>query len=133
MKIRVVKKKASSAHKEEIIEYTIPTVTTLKELLIAVTVQVYNEHYNKNEIKNLTKDIIEDQAKLGKVSFSKFYNDNKEELDHAIKVMILDFIDGLFRVWWNEEECTSLDEKLDIKDYDTFVFIRFVMLAGRLW
>ena len=54
-------------------------------------------------------------------------------MDKALEVMVQDFLDGLFRVFINGEEYKALDEKLKLQGENEVVFIRFVMMAGRLW
>lgn len=132
MKINIIKKKASSLKDlgKEIIE--IPNVTTLKELLIVIFYNEYNHHYN-NQIKSLTENDIKGLAQLGKISFSNLYNTDQKDLDDLIEIMFQDFIDGLYKVFINGQEYENLNEHIQIKDDDEIVFIRFVMLAGRLW
>ena len=80
----------------------------------------------------IVKD-IKDLAQLGKVSFSSLYNINKKDLDDLIEIMFQDFTDGLYKVFINGQEYENLNEHIQIKNDDEIVFIRFVMLAGRLW
>lgn len=132
MKINIIKKKAGSLKDlgKEMIE--VPKVSTLKELLIAIFYNEYNHLYN-NQMKVLTEKDIKDLAQLGKVSFSSLYNINKKDLDDLIEIMFQDFTDGLYKVFINGQEYENLNEHIQIKNDDEIVFIRFVMLAGRLW
>ena len=132
MKINIIKKKAGSLKylgKERI---EVPKVSTLKELLIAIFYNEYNHLYN-NQMKVLTEKDIKDFAQLGKISFSNLYNINQKDLDDLIKIMFQDFTDGLYKVFINGQEYENLNEHIQIKNDDEIVFIRFVMLAGRLW
>ena len=132
MKINIIKKKASSLKDlgKETIE--IPSVSTLKELLLVIFYNEYNHLYN-NQIKTLTEKDIKYLAKLGKISFSNLYNTDKKDLDDLIEIMFQDFTDGLYKVFINGQEYENLNEHIQIEDNDEIVFIRFVMLAGRLW
>lgn len=132
MRVNIIKKKANSLKDlgKETIE--IPIVSTLKELLIAIFYNECNHLYN-NQIKILTEKDIKDLAQLGKISFSNLYNTDKKDLDDLIEIMFKDFTDGLYKVFINGQECENLNEHIQIKDDDEIVFIRFVMLAGRLW
>lgn len=132
MKINIIKKKAGSLKDlgKEMIE--VPKVSTLKELLIAIFYNEYNHLYN-NQMKVLTEKDIKDLAQLGKVSFSSLYNINKKDLDDLIEIMFQDFTDGHYKVFINGQEYENLNEHIQIKNDDEIVFIRFVMLAGRLW
>ena len=55
------------------------------------------------------------------------------DVETAVQVMLQDFEDGLFRIYFNGEECLDLKGKLAVKDEDEVVLIRLVMLAGRMW
>lgn len=132
MKIQIVKKKASSLKElgKEVIE--IPKVFTLKELLIVILYNEYKTIYD-HQMKILNDKDIEQLAKLGKVSFSILYNEDKRNLDELIEVMLQDFQDGLYRVYINGQECQDINSQIQLQENDEVVFIRFVMLAGRLW
>ena len=133
MIIYVTRKKASN-HKElakEKIE--IPKPETVEELLIYLTTFEYNKHYDANEITRLEKKEIDNQATLGRVSFGRVHNEAQDSLKKAIEIMAQDFIDQLFRVYINKKEYTTLEEKVEVNEYDEVTIIRFVMLAGRLW
>lgn len=132
MKIQIVKKKASSLKElgKEVIE--IPKVSTLKELLIVILYNEYKTVYD-NQMKILNDEDIEQLVKLGKVSFSTLYNEDKKDLDELVEVMLQDFQDGLYRVYINGQEYQDINSQIVLQENDEVVFIRFVMLAGRLW
>ena len=139
MKIYVNIKQAGSRKnyitKEEVILKSKPL--TLREL-ISVTVTVNVDKFNNNLMKEklidyLAKDEIENSAELGKVSFGTKYNDTKQELDKALKAAYLAYEDGLYKVFIGDSEVGDLDESLKMKDGDILTFIKFTMLAGRLW
>lgn len=133
MIIKIIKKKASSLEEVGADEVEIPPVTTLKELLIAICIIEFNKQHQIHEVKWLNSDGIKYQARLGKVSFVPLYNQQTEDLNQAVNTMLQDYQDGLFRVYLNQVECTDLNKKLIINKNDEVVFIRLVMLAGRLW
>lgn len=81
----------------------------------------------------LTDEDISYGESIGKIVFNISYNPNKYQVDKALEVMVQDFLDGLFRVFINGEEYKALDEKLKLQGENEVVFIRFVMMAGRLW
>lgn len=129
MKFKIIKKKASSFKElgHEIIELN--NISTLYDLLYAFT----NYELNKQEshtVYNQTK--INNDAKYGKVTFEK-YNEQKDDFGKAMQTTIQDFKDGLYRVFINGNEYLNLNEKLDLLDENEVVFIKLVMLAGRLW
>lgn len=133
MRLHVIKRKASSLRElgRETVE--LPKVSTLRELLTAFTVFEFKRQHEERELTVLDKEEIQQQARLGRVKFAERYNSKKGDMEKAVDVMLQDYEDGLFRVYRNGEECVNLDEPLDIEEEDEFVFVRLVMLAGRLW
>ena len=129
MKFTIIKKKASSYKELEHKTIEFDNINTLYDLLYSFTEyelnkQVVHSYYSQTKINN--------DANYGKVIFEK-YNDKKEILDNAIQTTIQDFNDGLYRVFINKKECTNLNEPLDLQHENEVVFIKLVMLAGRLW
>lgn len=133
MRIYIIKKKASSLRELAREEIEIPQVSDLKGLLTAAAVHEFRKLHDVKELSVLSQEEIRQQAELGRVSFAGVYNENAGDLEKAIQVMLQDFEDGLFRVYLNQEECTELTGPLEMHDRDEVVFIRLVMLAGRLW
>lgn len=132
MKVKIIKKKASSLRELGSESVTIKDAETLSELLIEISRYEYMRQNNLQE-HVLLKSEIEDLAQMGKVTFGDKYNNNVIAFEKTIETMMQDFADGLFRVFFNERECMELDEKLELKEENEVVLIRLVMLAGRLW
>lgn len=111
--------------------------TTLKELLTEMIYINVNEFNGKSSepsmMKFLTQEEIGEQAETGKVGFNRKYNDKQADVTKAVETAILAYTDGMVRVFHEETEITNLDALLDIKEGDVFTFIRFTMLAGRMW
>lgn len=133
MKITIIKKKAASRKEMARVEIDIAEVETLKELLQEICLYEFQQHHNPKQDSLLDTQHIKDMATIGKVSFGSLYNENNEDIEKAMAVMLQDFEDGLFRVFLNRQEYTKLDEKLVFKEVNEVVFIRLVMMAGRLW
>jgi len=140
MKLQVVKKRASSLRElgRETVE--LPQTHTLRELLTELTkyeLKKQSESQEQAVQPVLEEENIRNQSKLGRVSFGVSYNERKTDSDEiaqeAVRVMFQDFEDGLFRVFLNGTECMELDEEISTKDGDEAVFIRLVMLSGRMW
>ena len=118
--------------------YTIPDgICSLRQLLTAV-VQKEAAQYNNKEaeaqlIPFLTQQELEDQAKIGKVSFGTIYSDKKADPGKAVANAIGCWEDGLVRVFMNDEELTDLDAKLVIEEQAIFTFMRLTFLAGSIW
>ena len=124
MKFNIIKKKASSLKElgHETIELN--DIQTLNDLLYSIKqCNVQLKPHNKEEIQILSN--------LGKITFENYHEQG--DFNQALNTMIQDFKDGLFRVYLNENECTDLNESLSLKEENEVVFIKLVMLAGRLW
>ncbi|RXZ79803.1 hypothetical protein EBB07_21460 [Paenibacillaceae bacterium] len=110
---------------------------TLRDF-IADVVQTSVRQFNNKELETplvpyLTQTEISEQGEAGKVGFGTLYHEGKADARQAVETAITAFEDGLYKVFINETELTSLDEPLEIKDQDEVALIRFTMLAGRLW
>lgn len=105
----------------------IEEVVTLRDFLIATCKFEYSKQYS---VENKEASMKE---QVGKITFNEGYNHHTISVDNVIRIMLQDFEDGLFRVFINRVEYNQLDEKIDLKDQDECVFLRLVMLAGRLW
>ncbi|MBP1993697.1 hypothetical protein [Paenibacillus eucommiae] len=81
----------------------------------------------------LTGSEIEQQGSVGKVGFGTLYNEQQADSADAVHTAILAHEDGLYKVFINGEEIDSLDEPLLLEESADVAFIRFTMLAGRLW
>lgn len=118
--------------------YTIPDeICSLRQLLTAV-VQKEVAQYNSKEaeaqlIPFLTQQELDDQAKIGKVSFGTIYSDKKADPGKAVTNAIQCWEDGLVRVFMEEEELTDLDAPLTIEAQSVLTFIRLTFLAGSIW
>lgn len=110
---------------------------TLRELIgemVSISVVEYNNKaFEPSFLHYLSPESIEDQAYVGKVGFGDRKLDRRADTDQAIATAILAFEDGLYRVWLHETELTALDEPLIFQEGDRLTFIRFTMLAGRMW
>ncbi|UJF32631.1 hypothetical protein [Paenibacillus hexagrammi] len=110
---------------------------TLKELLTEVVVaqvKLYNERAEESQlIPFLTKEDIEARGTEGKVAFGTRYDERQADEAAAVHTALLAFEDGLYRVFIGDEEVTGLETEIDILDGADITFIKFTMLAGRLW
>ena len=118
--------------------YTIPDgICSLRQLLSAV-VQKEVAQYNIKEaeaqlIPFLTQQQLDEQSKIGKVSFGTIYSDKKADPGKAVANAIQCWEDGLVRVFMNEEELTDLDAPITIEAKSVLTFIRLTFLAGSIW
>ena len=118
--------------------YTIPDgICSLRQLLTAVVQKEVTQHNSKESeiqlIPFLTQQELDDQSKIGKVSFGTIYSDKKADPGKAVTNAIGCWEDGLVRVFMNEEELTDMDAPLSIEAQSVLTFIRLTFLAGSIW
>ncbi len=133
MKFRIVKKQASSLKEIEYEPLELENVKAVKDLLIQILIYEYNKQQLLETKQVLSKNNIDQQAGLGKVTVSTRYNTNKDSLSKAINTMLQDFHDGLIRVFINQREYCDLEEEITLLEENEVVLIQLVMMAGRLW
>ena len=110
------------------------TLRELIELIVIQNVKEFNEGIkNKSMINYLTEEEIENKIESGKISFGEKYNQNRQNVKKAIETAYLAYKDGIFTVFIGETEAGTLDEVIELKEDDILTFIKFTMLAGRMW
>ncbi len=121
------------------------TTRELFDEIVHTTVDTFNQHVDNSIkqnsednsslilLKYLSPNDINIMESGGKISFDVDYRQEKADLITAQKNVYSAFEDGLFRVFLNDTELTSLDSPIIIKENDTLIFIRLIMLAGRMW
>ncbi|WP_339239766.1 hypothetical protein MKX40_04595 [Paenibacillus sp. FSL R5-0517] len=113
---------------------TTHTLRQLIENMVALQVKALQDKKQQAELlAYLMPDDIEAQGAAGKVGFGAVYNEGVPDLNGAMETAITAYEDGLYKVFLNDEELQELDKSILIQDGDNVVFIRFTMLAGRLW
>ena len=113
------------------------TPSSLRELLTEI-VKINVAEYNTKAVepwimKYLSAEETENQIKTGKVGFGDRKSVQQADVQKAMATAILAFEDGIYRVFCGDNELPSLDETISIKEDDVLTFIRFTMLAGRMW
>lgn len=95
----------------------------------------YNRRLREGEgiIRPMTAEQLHAAEAVGKLAFGIVYGEKPADPVKAVKDAVLAYEDGLFRVFLNQEELTSLDAPLDMQDGDELTLIRLVMLTGSIW
>lgn len=132
--------KSVSGKKNRII--TIPVTYSRNEMtvreLIEETVQYCVSDYNKRKenrefLRALLPQEIEDKSTQGKISFGVIYGEKDADLKKATNDAVGAFSDGVVAIFAGERRLESLDEELNLKEIKILTFIKLVMLAGRMW
>ncbi|MGJ8731654.1 MAG: hypothetical protein ACSHW4_00875 [Cellulophaga sp.] len=113
------------------------TPNNLQELLVGC-VKNQVEAFNKkrvevNVVGFLSPAEIQDQAQSGKVDFGDLANKDLAVEQDAIDNVLLAFKDGLFVVFVDGDEVTSLDTPLQLTKDSVVAFIRMTFLVGTYW
>ncbi|WP_411348362.1 hypothetical protein [Paenibacillus sp. WLX2291] len=132
--------KSPSRRKSGLIQQTLslPSAPAHLRQLIGMIVQSEIQRFkDKQETSSLmpylTAPEIENSAHTGKIGFDDIVSEAVPDEQQALDAAWSAFEDGLYRVFIREQEWTNLDEALDMQEGDTIVFVRLVMLSGRLW
>lgn len=121
------------AEKDLMLENRPQTLSELIEEVVKDNVEEYRNSNKNTMITYLTEREISDNAEVGKVSFGVDRKPVELDTSEAIENALIAFEDGLYYVFINEERMENLGENLSLKDGDEVLFVRFVMLAGRMW
>ena len=113
------------------------TPKTLKELLEAC-VKNQVEAFNKkrlevNVVGFLSPTEIQEQAESGKVDFGELANKDLAAVQEAIDNVMVAFKDGLFVVFVDGDEITTIEAPLTLTDESVIAFIRMTFLVGSYW
>lgn len=116
------------------------SIFSLKELLeiiIKDQVATYNSKSvdtdDEDRIQTPQKEYLQALTETGKAGFGSIYNDKKANETLAVENALQAFEDGIFAVFYGDEEITSLSQTIDLSTLQTFTFIRLTFLAGSFW
>ncbi|MGQ8875432.1 hypothetical protein [Paenibacillus sp. TSA_86.1] len=113
---------------------TTRTLRLLIESMVEQQVQAFRERKDEAAmLVYLMPEDIDAQRAAGKVGFGTVRGEGIPDLREAKEAAILAYEDGLYKVFLNDEELADLDDVISIEDGAHATFIRFTMLAGRLW
>lgn len=134
------KKRPQVVSQSFIISKQISIVRDLLSEIVSFQVNQFNqrlagdiEDLNFDLIKYLSTQEIDKQALTGKINFNLDYCKQHQDINIALENVFSAFNDGLFRIFLNDNELSSLDEGINLQEGDQLTFIRLVMLAGRIW
>ncbi len=146
VQVKQLGKRRNTIKKQTLDLMTVPhTTKELFDEIVHIAVDTFNQRVensikqNREDnssitlLKYLSSSDIDIMATGGKISFDVDYHQEKADLVTAQENVYSAFKDGLFRVFLNDTELTSLDLPIVVKENDTLIFIRLVMLAGRMW
>lgn len=109
----------------------------LLKVIVQQQVEVFNSKSFDLEGEDNTKIPLENYLNIltdtGKAGFGSIYNQKKADLQKAQENAIQAFEDGVFAVFYNNEQLEDLKQIIDLSLQHTFAFIRLTFLAGSYW
>ncbi|MGF9697274.1 hypothetical protein [Paenibacillus sp. MABNR03] len=128
------KRKPAIAKQRAELPETTGTLRQLIKSMVRLQVNALQDKQSSAELLTyLMPEDIQVQESTGKVGFGTVYNEVMPDLEQAVQTAVTAHEDGLYKVFLNDEEVQDLDEPLELQEDDELVFVRFTMLAGRLW
>lgn len=134
------KRKPSIESQPLIIDTPLFTVYDLLRTIVTNQVSLFNNRLESNIdddrpnlLTYLSLENIENQSASGKISFNLDYRQQKQEVKSAFDNVLAAFNDGLFCIFLNDNELSSLETPINLQENDKLTFIRLTMLSGRIW
>ncbi|MGE8554623.1 MAG: hypothetical protein ACN6OB_11905 [Chryseobacterium jejuense] len=113
------------------------SLENLLKLIVQQQVEEFNAKSFEFEDEDYTKIPTDNYLNIltdtGKVGFGSIYNLKKADVQKAQDNVIQAFEDGMFAVFYNDEQLESLNQTIDLNLQHTFTFIRLTFLAGSYW
>ena len=127
--------------KESTFDLDIPTsiisVRILIELIVEHQVKLFNassfEWDEEDRVHLPRENYLPILTDTGKAGFGALYNHSTIDLSTAQQNAILAYEDGLFAVFYGDDELTDLELSVDLSLNKTLTFIRLTFLAGSYW
>ncbi|WP_160135913.1 hypothetical protein [Chryseobacterium sp. c4a] len=118
-------------------EDSIISLENLLKLIVQQQVEEFNaksfELEDEDTAKIPTDNYLNILTDTGKVGFGSIYNLKEADVQKAQENAVQAFEDGMFAVFYNDEQFENLDQTIDLSLQYTFTFIRLTFLAGSYW
>ncbi|MGL6129180.1 hypothetical protein [Chryseobacterium artocarpi] len=113
------------------------SLENLLKLIVQQQVEAFNTKSFELEDEDCTKIPTDNYLNIltdtGKVGFGSIYNLKKADVQKAQENAIQAFEDGMFAVFYNDEQLEDLTQTINLDLQHTFTFIRLTFLAGSYW
>ncbi|PBI90826.1 hypothetical protein BSF41_15310 [Flavobacterium sp. ACN2] len=116
-----------------------PIITTQKliESIVDHQVQLLRsssfEFEDEDKIHLPKENYLPILTDTGKVGFGALYNHNQVDLAKAQENAIVAFEDGLYAIFYGDDQLEMLTEQIDLSQNKSITFIRLTFLAGSYW
>lgn len=110
------------------------TLRQFVETIVTDNVRAFNaKKVDSDFVGYLTQNAIEEQASTGRVGFGRRFGSKDADVGQSVEAALLAYTDGLYRVFVDDGEITSLDETIQFHEESTVTFIRLTMLSGTMF
>lgn len=117
-----------------VLDSTPKTLQELIESCVRHEVKKYNEKREGVTVLSfLNATEIQDQSETGKIGFGDVANKTLAQEESAIENALLAYKDGLYLVFIDDDEITSIDSLLGLSEESVVSFIRMTFLSGTYW
>ena len=107
---------------------------TLRDLIICVVRHEAGAFKDRQETRRLQKILspadIRQGLDQGKVTMGDSALDQPIDIEAAVEIALMGFIDGLYYVFLDDVQQENLDERVYLKPNSRLTFLRLVALAG---
>ncbi|MGE6356182.1 hypothetical protein ACQKCJ_20115 [Flavobacterium sp. NPDC079362] len=116
---------------------SILSVRNFLELIVKHQVELFHsasfEWEDEDTIHLPKENYLPILTDTGKVGFGAIYNHNKVNIVTAQENAILAFEDGLYAIFYGDDQLETLTEEIDLSQNKSITFIRLTFLAGSYW
>ncbi|TBN17813.1 hypothetical protein [Hyunsoonleella pacifica] len=109
-------------------------INDLKDLIVACVsskVKQYNSKREDNQLLSfLTPSQIQDQSETGKIGFEDIANFKMADEIESIETALQAYKDGMFLVFVDDNEISTLDTKVSLSKDTNITFLRMTFLTG---
>ncbi|MCS3530660.1 hypothetical protein [Chryseobacterium sp. JUb7] len=113
------------------------SLENLLKQIVQQQVETFNAKSFELEDEDVSKIPQENYLNIltdtGKAGFGSIYNEKRADLEKAQENALQAFKDGMFTVFYDDEQLENLTQIIDLNSQHTFTFIRLTFLAGSYW
>lgn len=139
--VKLLGKKHPILHEKAIEIATQHSVLTLHELILLVVEQQVNHFISTSSFEFDEEDkthqpqdnYLQILTDTGKVGFGALYNHNKPDINKAQETAIQAFEDGMYAVFYGDNQLEQLNREIDLSENKIITFIRLAFLSGSYW
>ncbi|WP_281310448.1 hypothetical protein [Flavobacterium flavigenum] len=109
----------------------------LIDLVVDYQVQLFQassfEFEDEDKIHLPKENYLPILTDTGKVGFGAIYNHNQVDLAKAQETALQAFEDGLYAVFYGDDQLETLHQEINLQENKPLMFIRLTFLAGSYW